>query len=95
MVPVAYAGLQFYSINAAEKSIINPRIDIGITDLLNIQDTIIDIILSKELDGEFDLLIEGNGVIPTQVKSMQVQVYLEDIYVGSFVSNKFFTIPAS
>ncbi|MBC8465425.1 hypothetical protein H8D57_00205, partial [bacterium] len=95
LVPAAYAGLQFYSMDAADKSIINPKIDIGITDLLNIQSTLTDIILSRELDGEFDLLIEGNGIIPTQVKSFQAQVFLEGIYVGSFVNNKLFTIPAS
>ncbi len=95
LIPVVYAGLQFYSLDSAETSIINPRIDIGITDLLNIQNTLMDIILSRELDGEFDFLIEGKGILPTQVKSFQAQVFLEDIYVGSFVNNNFFTIPAS
>lgn len=95
LVPVAYAGLQFYSMQAADKSWTNIKLDFGITDLLNIEDYLWDIILSKELDFEFDLLIEGNGFISTQVNSLQAQVFLEGIYVGSFVNNEHFTIPAS
>ena len=95
LVPVVYAGLQLYSLNSAEISIINPTIDIGITDLLNIQGTLMDIILSRELDGEFDFLIEGRGILSTQVKSFQAQVFLEEIFVATFVNNNFFTIPAS
>jgi hypothetical protein len=94
LVPTAYAGLQFYSIKAAKISITNPRVDFGITDLLDIQGTLMDILLSRELDGEFDLQFEGNGVLPVQVRSIQSKVFLEDVYVGSFVSNDFFMIPA-
>ena len=95
LIPLGYAGLQFYSMKSATKSISNPRIDISITDLLNIQSTLIDILLEGELDGEFDLVFEGHGFIPTTVKSIQAKIFLEDVYVGSFVSNDFFTIPAS
>jgi hypothetical protein len=95
VIPISYAGLQFYSLKSAKKSIINPRINLGITDLLDIQSTIINILLSRELEGEFDLQFEGHGVISTNVKSIQAKVFLEEVYVGSFVSNEFFTIPAS
>ena len=95
LIPLGYAGLQFYSMKSATKSISNPRIDISITDLLNIQSTLINILLEGELDGEFDLVFEGHGFIPTTVKSIQAKIFLEDVYVGSFISNEFFTIPAS
>lgn len=94
IIPAGYAGLQFYSMKAADKSITNPRVDIGITDLLDIQGTLTDFLINRELEGEFDMLFEGHGFISTQVKSIQAKVYLEDVYVGSYVSNEFFTIPA-
>ena len=94
-IPAAFAGLQFYSMDAADKSIANAKVDFGITELLNIQDTLMDLLISRELEGEFDLVFEGKGFLDTQVKSIQAQVFLEDVFVGSFVSNEFFTIPGS
>ena len=95
LFPLGYAGLQFYSMKSATKSISNPSINLGITDLLNIQSTLIDILLERELAVEFDLVLEGHGFLSTTVKSFQAKVFLEDVYVGSFLSNDFFTIPAS
>jgi len=94
-IPAAFAGLQFYSMDAADKSIANAKVDFGITELLNIQDTLLDLLISRELEGGFDLVFEGKGFLDTQVKSIQAQVFLEDVFVGSFVSNEFFTIPGS
>ena len=93
-IPLTYFGVVYYSINSAELSIANPTLDIGITDLLSL-DSLLDILVSRQIEGEFDLIIEGHGLVSTTIKSLQAKIYLEDIDIGEIQTDQVYTIPAS
>jgi len=93
-IPVAYFGIVYYSINSAELSIANPTLDFGITDLLSL-DSLLNVFASGQIEGEFDLVIEGHGLVSTTIKSYQAKIYLEDIDIGEIQSDQVYTIPAS
>jgi len=93
-IPVAYFGVVYYSINSSELSIANPTLDFGITDLLSL-DSILNVFASGQIEGEFDLVIEGHGLVSTTIKSLQAKIYLEDIDIGEIQSDQTYTIPAS
>ncbi len=93
-IPIGYTGIVYFSINSATISIANPSLDIGITEFLDLS-SLADILLNRELSGEFNLVFEGHGLVATTVKSLQVKIFLEGIQLGIITSNEFFTIPAS
>lgn len=88
-----FALLQYYSINSSMVSIMNPSFDIGVNDPLD-KAGLVDILSSRPLEVEADLQIEGNGILPFEVRSVQAKVYLENIYLGDYTSNDGFRVPA-
>jgi LEA14-like dessication related protein len=60
----------------------------GVTDLVGA-------ITSRQLDLDLYFKIEGNGFVSIPVKSLQGQVYLEDVYIGNIKSTEPLQIPAS
>lgn len=94
IIPLAYFGIVYYSVNSATLSIENPSLDIGLTDILSIE-SISEILLSRQMSGEFDLVIEGNGFVSTTIKNLQAEIYLEDVYIGEISSDRSYVIPAS
>jgi len=82
-----YLGLLYVSAVSAKYSI--SRIN-----LLNVSDPV-RAILSRQLDIDLYLSIEGRGPLSVPVKSLSGQVYLEDKYVGNIRSAEPFKIPAS
>lgn len=94
LIPISYAGLTYASITSAKYSISNPKLDIGLSTILN-PSNLIDLFLSRTMEGSFDLLIEGRGWVSVTVKSIQTKIFFEDVYVGNFKFDAFFQIPAS
>jgi len=84
---LVYLGLLYVSATSAKYSI--SRIN-----LLNVSDPV-RAILSRQLDIDLYLSIEGCGPLSVPVKSLSGQVYLEDKYVGNIRSVEPFKIPAS
>jgi len=82
-----YLGLLYVSAVSAKYSI--SRIN-----LLNVSDPV-RAVLSRQLDIDLYLSIEGRGPLSVPVKSLSGQVYLEDKYVGNIRSAEPFRIPAS
>ena len=94
LLPLAYVGVQYYSITSARISVSNPNLNLGVTDFLQLS-SLADILLSREIEGEFDLIIEGHGLLETTVKNLEVKIFLEDVYMGIASSDTFFKIPSS
>jgi len=80
-----YLGLLYVSAVSAKYSI--SRIN-----LLNVSDPV-RAVLSRQLDIDLYLSIEGRGPLSVPVKSLSGQVYLEDKYVGNIGSVEPFKIP--
>jgi LEA14-like dessication related protein len=85
--PFIYLGLLYFSAVSAKYSISR-------VNLLNAPDPV-RAILSRQLDIDLYLSIEGHGPLSVPVKSLSGQVYLEDKYVGDIRSAEPFKIPAS
>ena len=79
LIPISYSGLTYASITSAKYSISNPKLDIGLSTILN-PSNLIDLFLSRTMEGSFDLLIEGRGWVSVTVKSIQTKIFFEDVY---------------
>lgn len=85
--PICYLAFMYGSLTSARFSVSG----IGLTETPNP----IEALLSRQLDIDMYLDIEGHGVIPIPVKTLEGQIYLEDVYMGSVSSSEPFTIPTS
>ncbi|MCD6263737.1 hypothetical protein J7L60_04955 [Candidatus Bathyarchaeota archaeon] len=86
-IPLAYLGMFYVSATSAKYSISN-------VSLSEMPDPL-EVLLSRQLDIELYLDIEGHGVLSVPVRSLNCRVYLEDIYVGNVRCSEPFRIPAS
>jgi len=87
IVFLTYLGVLYVSAASAKYSISK-------ASLLEIPD-LVEVLLSRRLDLELCLDIEGHGLLSVPVRSLSGQLYLEDKYVGSIRSREPFQIPAS
>jgi len=87
IIPGSYIGLVYISATSAEYSISG----VGLEEIPDP----VEALISRELEIEFDLEIKGHGYVSTTVKSLEAQIYLEDIYMGVIQSEEVFSIPAS
>lgn len=86
-VPSGFLGLMYISATSARFSISG----LGLQEIPNP----VDALLSRQLDVELYLDIEGHGFVSIPVKSLRGQIYLEDTYMGVVSSTEPFRIPAS
>jgi len=86
-MPLAYLGMLYVSATSA-------RYSISSVGLSEIPDPL-EVLLSRQLDLELYLDIEGHGLLSVPVRSLNGQIYLEDTYVGNVRSSEPFRIPAS
>ena len=82
-----YVGLIYSSATSAKFTISN----VGLHDISDP----IGALLSRQIDIDLYINVEGHGFLSVPVKSFQGQVYLEDTYVGNIKSTEPFSIPPS
>ncbi|MEM2842207.1 MAG: hypothetical protein QW201_02785 [Thermoproteota archaeon] len=86
-IPLAYFGMLYISATSA-------RYSISSTSLSEIPDPL-ELLLSRQLDIELYLDIEGHGLLSVPVRSLNGQIYLEDTYVENVRSTEHFRIQLS
>ena len=87
LFPVSYIGLLYFSATSAKVRISN----IGFHEIPDP----LEALLSRQIDIDVYFDIEGRGMVSIPVKSLQGQVYIENVYAGSVKAIEPFMIPAS
>jgi len=63
--------------------------------LVNPQQAALTALISRQVEVDLNLLVEGHGFLPATIKSLTANMFLEDIYLGAIYTDEQFTIPPS
>ena len=96
LVPTIYIGLTYFSATSSTYTISGVDFNEKILDLiLNPQQAALSALISRQVEVDINLLVEGHGFLPATIKSLTAQLFLEDTYLGAIYTDEQFTIPAS
>ncbi|MCK4822547.1 LEA type 2 family protein, partial [bacterium] len=96
LIPIIYIGITYVSATSATYSISGVEFNEKILDLiLNPQQAALSALISRQVEVDINLLVEGHGFLPATIKSLTAQLFLEDTYLGAIYTDEQFTIPPS
>ncbi len=96
LIPIIYIGITYVSATSATYSISGVEFNEKILDLiLNPQQVALNALVSRQVEVDINLHVEGHGFLPATIKSLTAQIFLEDTYFGAIYTDEQFTIPAS